>query len=205
MATLTADRAVAAPAGPHERSGWAPLLVVLAGTFMTYLDFFIVNVALPSIQGRLRAGPAAIQLVVAGFGLAFAVGMITGGRLGDLYGRRRMFMTGLALFTLTSAACGLAPSAGLLIGARVLQGAAGALMTPQVLAIIGIVYAGSRRDRAFAAYGLAMGFAGVLGQLLGGAIITASVGGSGWRGIFLINVPVGLTAMVLARRVIPEF
>jgi MFS family permease len=131
--------------------------------------------------------------------------MITGGRLGDLYGRRRMFMTGLALFTLTSAACGLAPSAGLLVGARVLQGAAGALMTPQVLAIIGIVYAGPRRDRAFAAYGLAMGFAGVLGQLLGGAIITASVGGSGWRGIFLINVPVGLTALVLARRVIPEF
>jgi MFS family permease len=131
--------------------------------------------------------------------------MITGGRLGDLYGRRRMFMTGLALFTLTSAACGLAPGAGLLIGARVLQGAAGALMTPQVLAIIGIVYAGPRRDRAFAAYGLAMGFAGVLGQLLGGAIITASVGGSGWRGIFLINVPVGLTALVLARRVIPEF
>jgi MFS family permease len=130
--------------------------------------------------------------------------MISGGRLGDLYGRRRMFMTGLALFTLTSAACGLAPGAGLLIGARVLQGAAGALMTPQVLAIIGIVYAGSRRDRAFAAYGLAMGFAGVLGQLLGGAIITASVGGSGWRGIFLINVPVGLTALVLARRVIPE-
>jgi MFS family permease len=116
-----------------------------------------------------------------------------------------MFMAGLALFTLTSAACGLAPSAGLLVGARVLQGAAGALMTPQVLAIIGIVYAGPRRDRAFAAYGLAMGFAGVLGQLLGGAIITASVGGSGWRGIFLINVPVGLTALVLARRVIPEF
>jgi EmrB/QacA subfamily drug resistance transporter len=179
--------------------------VVLAGTFMALLDFFIVNVALPSIQSGLHASRAAVQLIIAGYGLTFATGMITGGRLGDLYGRRRMFMTGLALFTLTSAACGLAPGAGLLIGARVLQGAAGALMTPQVLAIIGIVYAGPRRDRAFAAYGLAMGFAGVLGQLLGGAIITASVGGSGWRGIFLINVPVGLTALVLARRVIPEF
>jgi EmrB/QacA subfamily drug resistance transporter len=172
---------------------------------MALLDFFIVNVALPSIQSGLHASRAAVQLIIAGYGLTFATGMITGGRLGDLYGRRRMFMTGLALFTLTSAACGLAPSAGLLVGARVLQGAAGALMTPQVLAIIGIVYAGPRRDRAFAAYGLAMGFAGVLGQLLGGAIITASVGGSGWRGIFLINVPVGLTALVLARRVIPEF
>jgi EmrB/QacA subfamily drug resistance transporter len=190
-----------APAGTP---GWGPLLVVLAGTFMALLDFFIVNVALPSIQSGLHASRAAVQLIIAGYGLTFATGMISGGRLGDLYGRRRMFMTGLALFTLTSAACGLAPGAGLLIGARVLQGAAGALMTPQVLAIIGIVYAGSRRDRAFAAYGLAMGFAGVLGQLLGGAIITASVGGSGWRGIFLINVPVGLTALVLARRVIPE-
>ena len=191
-----------APTGSH---GWGPLLVVLAGTFMALLDFFIVNVALPSIQSGLHASRAAVQLIIAGYGLTFATGMITGGRLGDLYGRRRMFMTGLALFTLTSAACGLAPSAGLLIGARVLQGAAGALMTPQVLAIIGIVYAGPRRDRAFAAYGLAMGFAGVLGQLLGGAIIAASVGGSGWRGIFLINVPVGLTALVLARWVIPEF
>lgn len=190
-----------APAGTH---GWGPLLVVLAGTFMALLDFFIVNVALPSIQSGLHASRAAVQLIIAGYGLTFATGMITGGRLGDLYGRRRMFMAGLALFTLTSAACGLAPSAGLLIGARVLQGAAGALMTPQVLAIIGVVYAGPRRDRAFAAYGLAMGFAGVLGQLLGGAIITASVGGSGWRGIFLINVPVGLIALVLARRVIPE-
>ena len=208
-ATATQQRPAGRPGpaspGPAGRYGWGPLLVVLAGTFMALLDFFIVNVALPSVQSGLHASRAAVQLIIAGYGLTFATGMITGGRLGDLYGRRRMFMAGLALFTLTSAACGLAPSAGLLIGARVLQGAAGALMTPQVLAIIGIVYAGSRRDRAFAAYGLAMGFAGVLGQLLGGAIIAASVGGSGWRGIFLINVPVGLTALVLARRVIPEF
>ena len=208
-ATATQQRPAGRPGpaspAPAGTPGWGPLLVVLAGTFMALLDFFIVNVALPSIQSGLHASRAAVQLIIAGYGLTFATGMITGGRLGDLYGRRRMFMTGLALFTLTSAACGLAPSAGLLIGARVLQGAAGALMTPQVLAIIGIVYAGPRRDRAFAAYGLAMGFAGVLGQLLGGAIITASVGGSGWRGIFLINVPVGLTALVLARRVIPEF
>jgi len=207
-ATATQQRPAGRPGpaspAPAGRYGWGPLLVVLAGTFMALLDFFIVNVALPSIQSGLHASRAAVQLIIAGYGLTFATGMITGGRLGDLYGRRRMFMAGLALFTLTSAACGLAPSAGLLIGARVLQGAAGALMTPQVLAIIGIVYAGPRRDRAFAAYGLAMGLAGVLGQLLGGAIITASVGGSGWRGIFLINVPVGLTALVLARRVIPE-
>jgi MFS family permease len=124
--------------------------------------------------------------------------MIRGGRLGDLYGRRRLFIIGLVLFTLTSAACGLAPSAGFLVTARVLQGAAGAMMTPQVLAILSTVYAGTRRGRAFAAYGLAMGIAGVLGQLLGGALIQADIGGSGWRSIFLLNVPVGILALLLA-------
>jgi EmrB/QacA subfamily drug resistance transporter len=171
---------------------------------MTFLDFFIVNVALPSVQHDLHAGPAAVQLVVAGYGLTFAAGMITGGRLGDLYGRRRMFTIGLALFTVTSAACGLAPNANLLVIARVLQGGAGAMMTPQVLAILGTVYAGQRRARAFAAYGMVMGIAGVLGQLLGGLLIQADIGGSSWRGIFLINVPVGLAGLLLAGRLVPE-
>lgn len=202
MTTLT-SRVAGRSAAPGEH-GWGPLLVVLAGTFITFLDFFIVNVALPSIQAELNAGPAVVQLVVAGYGLSFAIGMISGGRLGDLYGRRRMFITGLALFTLASAACGLAPGAGFLVTARILQGAAGALLTPQVLAILGTTYDGARRGRAFAAYGLAMGFAGVLGQLLGGALIAADIAGSGWRGIFLINVPVGLIALPLARRLVPE-
>jgi EmrB/QacA subfamily drug resistance transporter len=184
--------------------GWGPLFVVLAGTFMTFLDFFIVNVALPSIQHDEHAGPAAIQLVVAGYGLTFAAGMITGGRLGDLYGRRRMFAIGLALFTVTSAACGLAPNATFLIVARVLQGAAGAMMTPQVLAILGTVYTGERRAKAFAIYGMVMGIAGVLGQLLGGLLIQADIAGSNWRGIFLINVPVGVAGLLLAGRVVPE-
>ena len=201
--TTLASRPVTGGRQPGE-VGWGPLLVVLAGTFMTFLDFFIVNVALPSIQAQLHAGPAAIQLVVAGYGLSFAIGMISGGRLGDLYGRRRLFTAGLALFTLTSAGCGLAPSAAFLVAARVLQGAAGALMTPQVLAIIGTVYAGARRGRAFAAYGMAMGIAGVAGQLLGGALIQADIGGSAWRGIFLINLPVGLVALLLVRRIVPE-
>jgi MFS family permease len=165
MTTRTVTSAVAEPAGPRERFGWAPLLVLLTGTFMTFLDFFIVNVALPSIQHDLHGGPAAVQLVVAGFGLTFAVGLISGGRLGDLYGRRRAFTVGLALFTLASAACGLAPTAGFLIAARVLQGGAAALMTPQVLATLGTVYTGERRARAFAAYGMTMGLAAVLGQL----------------------------------------
>ena len=200
MTTATLSRPAVAP----TTTGWAPLAVVLAGTFVTFLDFFIVNVALPAIHTDLHAGPAALSLVVAGYGLTFAAGMITGGRLGDIYGRRRMFTIGLALFTVTSAACGLAPNAATLDAARMLQGAAGALLTPQVLAILGTVYDGAGRGTAFAAYGFAMGIAGVLGQLLGGALIAADVAGLGWRAIFLINVPVGLIALPLVRRCVPE-
>jgi EmrB/QacA subfamily drug resistance transporter len=202
MTTIGARTAIL-PAESTEH-GWGPLLVVLTGTFMTFLDFFIVNVALPSIQRDLQADPAAVQLVVAGYALTFSVGMITGGRLGDLYGRRRMFRIGLALFTATSAACGLAPNATFLVISRVVQGGAGAMMTPQVLAILGTVYAGERRAKAFAAYGMTMGIAGVLGQLIGGLLIQADIAGSSWRGIFLINIPVGICGLVLAGRLVPE-
>lgn len=202
MTTIESRQVIQQPGtGEYGRS---PLLVVLAGTFMTFLDFFIVNVALPSIQRDLHAGQAAIQLVVAGYALTFSVGMITGGRLGDLYGRRRMLRTGLALFTVTSAACGLAPDATFLVISRIAQGAAGAMMTPQVLGIIGAIYAGQRRAKAFAAYGMTMGIAGVLGQLIGGLLIQADIAGSSWRGIFLINVPVGVAALIMAGRLVPE-
>ncbi|HEX6443656.1 MAG TPA: MFS transporter [Streptosporangiales bacterium] len=204
MATLQSNRVGRTPPGPVERTGWAPLVVVLAGTFVTYLDFFIVNVALPSIHADLHAGPAALQSVVAGFALTFAVGMISGGRLGDVYGRRRVFGAGLALFTVTSAACGLAPDADVLVVSRLLQGLSAALMTPQVLAILGTVYTGARRARAFAGYGLTMGAAAVLGQLVGGVLIALDIAGSGWRSIFLINVPVGIAALVSLRRTVPE-
>jgi EmrB/QacA subfamily drug resistance transporter len=203
MTTITSTEPVEART-TTTAVGWAPLVVVLAGTFVTFLDFFIVNVALPSIHTSLHAGSAAVSLVVAGYGLTFATGMITGGRLGDIYGRRRMFTVGLALFTLTSLACGLAPTAGVLVGARMLQGAAGALLTPQVLAILGTVYEGARRGTAFAAYGFAMGIAGVLGQLFGGGLIQADVAGLGWRAIFLINLPVGLATLPFVGRVVPE-
>jgi MFS family permease len=123
-------RAISTP--PAEPVRWGPLLVVLAGTFVTILDFFIVNVAIPPIQRDLHAGPAAVQFVVAGYALALAAGLITGGRLGDLYGRRRLFAVGLAAFTVASAGCGIAPSSGALIVARVLQGVAAAALTPQV-------------------------------------------------------------------------
>jgi EmrB/QacA subfamily drug resistance transporter len=191
--------------GPRvaPRPGTAALLLMLAGTFMVVLDFFIVNVALPSLQQDLHASAGALQLVVAGYGLANAAGLITGGRLGDIFGRRRIFMLGMALFALASLGCGIAPNSETLIAARVLQGAAGALMQPQVLAMIGLAFAGEQRTKAFAAYGLTLGMGAALGQLIGGLLIHADLFGLGWRNCFLINLPVAAIALLLAPRYIP--
>lgn len=196
--------ASAPPESAAAQPSWATLPVVLVPVFMISLDVFIVNVAIPSIQADLHATPAAVQFVISGFALAIAAALITAGRMGDLYGRRRMFVLGLALFTLASAACGLAPNAADLVAARVVQGLGAAIMSPQAIAILGIVYTGASRIRAFRAYGLAIGFAGVFGQLIGGALIRTDVAGLGWRIIFLINVPVGLVALVAMLRVVPE-
>ncbi len=182
---------------------WMPLLVLLSGTFMVVLDFFIVNVAIPSIQHDLHASTGALQLVVIGYGLANAAMLITGGRLGDMHGRRRLFSIGVALFTIASAACGLAPNAGTLVAARIAQGIAGALLQPQVLAMLGLLYTGSQRARAFAAYGLALGLAAASGQVIGGLLIHADWAGLGWRSCFLINLPIGVAALLLTPRVLP--
>lgn len=144
-------------------SRWAPLPIVLAGTFMVVLDFFIVNVALPSMQSRLHASDGAIEWVIAGYSLTSAVLLIAAGRLGDRHGRRRIFTLGLGLFTLSSAACGLAASPGMLVGARLVQGGAAALLMPNVLSLIGVLYDGVDRARALAAYGMTMGLAAVSG------------------------------------------
>ena len=188
-------------AGRHR---WAALPVILAGTFMVVLDFFIINVAIPSMQRELRASSAAIQWVVAGYGLAYAAGLITAGRLGDIYGRRLVFAAGLALFTLASAGCALAPTPAFLVAGRVAQGMSAALLSPQVLSMLGIVYAGPDRARAFTAYGLTLGLAAVGGQLIGGLLMWADVAGLGWRTCFLINLPVGAGALLLTPRLIPE-
>jgi EmrB/QacA subfamily drug resistance transporter len=185
-------------------SRWAPLPIVLAGTFMVVLDFFIVNVALPSMQTRLHASDGAIEWIVAGYSLTSAVLLIAAGRLGDRHGRRRMFAFGLALFTLSSAACGLAASPGMLVGARLVQGGGAALLMPNVLSLIGVLYDGVDRARALAAYGMTLGLAAVSGQLIGGLLVQADVAGLGWRTVFLINVPIGALALALASRVIPE-
>ena len=200
MATAIAPPEVRTEAGPSRGA----LPVLLAGVFTSLLDFFIVNVALPDTQRDLHAGPSAVQFVVAGYGLAVAAGLITAGRLGDMYGRRKMYILGLGLFTLASAACGLAPSAGFLVAARVIQGGAAALLMPQIMAIINTVYTGPARARAFTAYGMTVGFGAVFGQLVGGVLIKLDLAGLGWRSIFLINIPVGVAAVALAPRLLPE-
>ncbi len=184
--------------------GWAPLAVMLTGTFMIVLDFFIVNVAIPSMQRQLHASAAGVEWVVTAYGLTYGVGLITGGRLGDRYGRRRMFMLGLAVFTVASLACGLATSIEMLDVSRAIQGLGAAVAGPQTLAIIGLTYAGRQRVTAVTAYGVSLGLAAVLGQLFGGVLIQANLFGLDWRSCFLVNLPVGVIALVAARRVLTE-
>ena len=188
----------------QRAASWAPLAVILCGTFVYVLDFFIVNVALPSIQRSLAASPAAIEWVVAGYGLTSAAFLVTGGRLGDHYGRRQLFCVGIATFTVTSALCAAAPDAGFLVAARLAQGVGAAIMAPNVLSILGTTYTGPARVKAISVYGMVMGVAAVGGQLLGGLLIAANLAGLGWRVIFWVNVPVGIAALVLARRLVPE-
>ncbi|MFJ1746352.1 MFS transporter [Streptomyces sp. NPDC088116] len=177
---------------------------MLLGAALPLIDFFIVNVALPTIDHDLAAGPALLELVVAGYGLSYAVLLVLGGRLGDMFGRRRLFLVGMAAFGLTSLACGLAPTAWTLVGARVAQGAAAALMLPQVLATIQAATAGPRRAKALSLYGATAGLSMVAGQILGGVLVSADIAGSGWRAIFLVNVPVALVGLFLAFRSVPE-
>ena len=192
--------------GPKSaaRGPWAAMPVLMAGTAMIVLDFFIVNVALPSMQLRLHATSGAIEWVVAGYGLTFAAFLVTAGRLGDRIGRRRALAVGLALFVLTSAACGLAPDPSVLVVARLAQGVAAALISPNVLSIIGVAFVGPERVRAITVYGLVMGLAAVGGQILGGLLIQWDPAGLGWRTVFLINVPVGLVAWAMTGRLVPE-
>ena len=196
--------AAAGRSRPRPASRRSPLLVLMCGTFMIVLDFFIVNVALPSMQADLHASASAIEWVVAGYGLTCAVLLIAAGRLGDLYGRRRAFAAGLALFVVASAACGFAPSAAVLIAARMAQGIGAALISPNVLSIIGVAFPGRARVRAITIYGLVLGLAAACGQLIGGVLIQADVLGLAWRSVFLINVPVGLAALAFTWRQVPE-
>jgi EmrB/QacA subfamily drug resistance transporter len=203
-ATRIPPSPVQAPASRLTGNRWAALTVLMFGTFMFVLDFFVVNVALPSIQQSLRAGENAVEWVVAGYGISTAVLLVTGGRLGDQFGRRRVFALGMALFVATSAACALAPDPAVLIAARVVQGVGAALMAPNILSILGVVYSGPARVRAISVYGMVMGLAATSGQLIGGVLIGSDLGGLGWRAIFWINVPLGVAALLACPRLVPE-
>ncbi|WP_425557506.1 MFS transporter [Kitasatospora cystarginea] len=184
--------------------GTAGLVTVLLGAFLPMLDFFVVNVALPTIDHDLTAGPAVLELVAAGYGIAFAVLLVLGGRLGDSFGRRRLFITGAAAFTAASLLCGLAPTAWTLVAARAAQGASAALLLPQVLATITAASSGAQRARALSIYGAVGGIAVVIGQVLGGMLIAANLFGTSWRAVFLLNVPFALLTAVLAFPYVPE-
>jgi len=194
----------------EAQRGTAPLLsavglaLLLGGAFLPMVDFFIVNVALPTIDSTLHGSAPMLELVVAGYGTAYALLLVVGGRLGDAYGRRRVFRIGLVGFTITSLLCGLTPSIGLLVAARVAQGISSAMIVPQVLATFQSTLEGRARHRALGLYGATAGIAGAVGQLIGGLLVTADIAGSTWRPIFLVNVPIGLVLMFVAGRYVPE-
>jgi len=185
-------------------SPWAVLAIILTAVFMQLLDTTITMVGVPSIQGSLHSSFGEIQLVVAGYMLAFACVLVTGGSLGSSYGRKRMFLWGMAGFTIASAVCGAAPDALTLICSRVVQGMCSGLMFPQVLSIIQVVFGKEQRNKAIGLYGATIGLATILGPVTGGALIDLNIDGWGWRSIFYINVPIGLAALALGIALIPE-
>ena len=193
----------AAQSTPDPRR-WLALLTVLTAAFMVLLDISIVNVAIPSIQSNLHASYADVQLVLAGYALGYALFLITGGRLGDIYGRKRLFMIGMAGFVAASALCGLAQSPTMLVVSRVFQGLMAALMYPQVLSVIQVVFPPQERGKAFGVFGGIIGIATITGPLVGGLIIRDDITGSAWRWIFLVNLPIGVASLIAAMRFLPE-
>ena len=197
----TAPPANAAPLDPGR---WRALAVLLAASFMVLLDTSIVTNGLATIQRDLGATSAQVQFVLTAYTIAYGLLLITGGRLGDLWGRRRVFLAGLVAFTLTSALCGLAQSPEALIAFRALQGLGAGLLFPQVSSFIQVLFPLGERPRAFGLQGAIIGLGIVAGPLLGGLLIDADLFGSQWRSIFLVNVPIGLAALLLALRMVPE-
>jgi EmrB/QacA subfamily drug resistance transporter len=183
---------------------WLTLVVLLLAAFMNLLDISIVNIAIPSIQRNLHASYADVQWALAGYTLAYALVLITGGRLGDTFGRKRLFLIGVIGFTLMSALCGAAQTPGMLIASRVAQGAFGAIMIPQVLSVIQIIFPAKERIKALAAFGVTAGLGTVSGPLLGGLLTQHNLFGWDWRPIFLINVPVGVIAVAASAILVRE-
>ena len=189
--------------GPGRRR-WAMLAVLLAGQFMALLDVTIVNVAMPTIGRSLHGSGAELQLVVAGYTVSYAMLLITGARLGDLRGRRTLFLLGVAVFTLASALCGFAPTIAVLIVARFVQGAGAAATMPQIMSVIQSRFTGRDRARALSGYSAVLASGFVAGQVFGGLLVNANLFGSQWRPVFLVNLPIGLAVLILGPRFIPR-
>jgi EmrB/QacA subfamily drug resistance transporter len=183
---------------------WWALAIVVSAQFMFGVDAFIVNVAIPTIARELNASAAEIEAVIAIYLIGYATLVVTGGRLGDIFGTKRIFIAGVAGFTLTSLWCGLAQSGPELILARLAQGATAALMVPQVLATLHLLFADSARGRAFAIYGVVLGLAGAAGFALGGLLVSIDLAGLGWRSVFFVNVPCGLAIIAAALLIVPS-
>ncbi|WP_329471254.1 MFS transporter [Streptomyces sp. NBC_01723] len=206
--TQTPDTPPAPPASPAPPAGdrrrWFALAIVMTAAFMDLVDVTIVNIAIPSIQRDEGASVSQIQWITAGYALAFAAGLITGGRLGDIHGRKRVFLVGIAGFTLASALCGLAANPEMLVASRILQGAMAALMVPQVLSIVHATFPAHERGKVFGLFGAIVGLGAVSGPLLGALLTEWNLFGLEWRPIFLINLPVGIAGLVLGSRFITE-
>ncbi|MFG2329463.1 MFS transporter [Streptomyces sp. NPDC048604] len=210
-ATETSDRAAtpvegatAGTTADGDRRRWIALAIVMTAAFMDLVDATIVNIAIPSIERDLGATFGAIQWITAGYALAFAAGLITGGRLGDIYGRKRLFLVGTAGFTVASALCGFAAGPEMLVASRLLQGAAAAMMVPQVLSIIHVTFPAHERGKVFGMFGAIIGLGAVSGPLLGALLTQWNLFGLEWRPIFLINLPVGIAGILLGRKFITE-
>jgi MFS family permease len=191
-------------AGVDTSRRWWVLAIVVAAQFMFGVDAFVVNVAIPTIAAELHASPAQIESVISLYLIAYATLIVTGGRLGDIYGTKPVFLLGVIGFTATSLWCGLAQSGLELIAARLAQGATAALMVPQVLATLHLLFSDDARSRAFGIYGITLGLSGAAGFALGGILVTLDLGHLGWRTVFFVNVPFGLAIIAAALRLMPQ-
>ncbi|MFF4254322.1 MFS transporter [Streptomyces sp. NPDC001663] len=194
----------AGPAATADRRRWFALAIVMTAAFMDLVDVTIVNIAIPSIQREAGASYSQIQWIAAGYALAFAAGLITGGRLGDIHGRKRLFLVGIGGFTLASALCGFAANPEMLVASRILQGGMAAMMVPQVLSIVHATFPAHERGKVFGLFGAIVGLGAVSGPLLGALLTEWNLFGLEWRPIFLINLPVGVAGLILGSRFITE-
>jgi EmrB/QacA subfamily drug resistance transporter len=204
MASITQPRTVVPTTPRTDRQRWIMLTLMMVGQFMALVDATIVNVALPTMQSDLHASGAALQLVVSGYAISYAMLLITGARLGDMRGPKPLFQLGLLTFTASSLVCGVSPNVGVLVVARFVQGAGAAAMVPQLFSVIQRQFTGTARLRALGIYTATLALGSAVGQVGGGLLVTSDVFGLGWRSVFLVNVPIGIVLALLIPRFVTQ-